>query len=434
MALKLKLGVISIGSIGTNIGCLRVFDVQPTKFFKYLSENDLTLSEENPLDAVHRFLLFVCYPDDSVIEDKIPSEVSLRIEDMKELDSKSLNDICELYLLGNVHLLLPKKDIENGEIDLASDSLFEIHLEEGESYVELLYRTLIEKLKRRNEENKKLKELYENSAFSEAINYDLQMVSAMAADLAKYNKTEDYRENISAWKPMNEELLKENIVLAQTVKNNLKGWGPINPSISEKPVDLSKISSGYKEQVELKKASERLKQEKYEKPFKDLSEKLSALIGRNDQYIGYAISNNDVQIKMFNSIKESSEASDNHAKENIKLSKLVFIVSIISAVLAAAGIVISGLGIYFSSLGTSFDESTIERFDGYAHSISDRMNLNIESMISNQKELIEEFKKLQKVNNEKLESLQEEFEVLKEENQEYLDRISTLEGRLNEGK
>jgi uncharacterized coiled-coil protein SlyX len=427
MALKLKLGVTSIGSVDTNIGCLRVFDVQPSKFFKYLSEKKLTLSEESPTDAVHRFLLFICYPGDSVIDDKIPNEVLLRIEDVKELESKYLNDICKLYLLENVHLLLPKKEIENDEIDLASDRLFEIHLEKDESYVELLYRALIEKLKRMSEESNRLKELYENSAFSKAITSELKSVSAMAAELAKYNKVEEHRENISAWRPIKDELLKKNNLFAQELKGSLKGFGFIDYPYSETPIQLSEISGSYKRQIKEIEESERLKQERHEKPFKDLSAKLSEIIERNDKYIDYTLSNNEVQIKMFNSIKESSEASDKHAVENIRLSRLVIVISIVS-------ILLSGIGIYNSSLGTSLDEQTVAQFEGYSKSISDRMNLNIETVNTHQKELIEELRNIKTANGKELESLREQFEVMKKDNQEYLDRIRFLEEKMNEEK
>jgi hypothetical protein len=105
----------------------------------------------------------------------------------------------------------------------------------------------------------------------------------------------------------------------------LSATASVPQKVVKDPIDFNKLAID----------TQRKQQENFERPFKELSEKLNSLIILNEKGIEHSINSNDIQNNIASEIIESSKTTDGHAKKTILLSYIVIFLTVFSLVFTA---------------------------------------------------------------------------------------------------
>jgi len=286
--------------IETSIGELCVFSINMKGQTELHKKLGTSLENCTPEDFLRDFCVFVCFPQESLKEDKYkPDSPVLTDEDVSKLTEGELDKIAGIYIENNEYLFkkleFKKKKNEKGEtVNCGEYNEIEHPRNEGESNTSYLYRLSILEMEKHK---RQLEDMFKS-------------VSGLGSFSSK---------------------------LTDSIKNTLT-WGDSLSKAMEsiRPIHLPEIRPIERELLNIDFAKiERDREERRLQPFNELSNRLDQLIESSVQATEFMIEANKIQTRIAAEIKESGDITEKYSKKNIFLSVVVIALTAIGLSLTA---------------------------------------------------------------------------------------------------
>jgi len=382
--------------IDTCIGELCVFGINVKGQTELQEKIDASLKECSPSDFVRSFCLYVCFPKESLKDNKYkPDRPVLTDDDVNNLSEDDLEKIAGIYIEKNNYLFkkltFKKKTNEKGEtVNYGEYKDIEYPREESESNTSYLYRLSIL-------EGEKYKKQFEDM---------FKSVSGLSSFSSKLTDS-----------------IKNTLTLGDSLSKAMESIRPINqtyirPIEYESPsIDLAKIT--------------RENEERRLQPFNELSERLDQLIESSVQASEFMIEANKIQTQIAAEIKTSGDVTERYSKKNILLSGIVIFLTVVGLLLTTYAVI----------SGNSFNEKQQTKLQNSAESIVTALtginkNLAIENSRSQQPldfiaEQLVELSKQKAAYEHLLAQHKTMIEALEKANTEQRSQISELQKKID---
>lgn len=334
-----------IDCINTSIGELCIFHLTIGSQIELYEELGKSISESNPTEFVRKLSRQICFPKESLKENKYkPKEPVLSVDEIASLTEDDLEAIAQVYVENNDYLFRKlvfetsneteagtKVNLDKGEIEYPRG--------EKESFTQYLTRlSIIQKEK----QTAQFKKLY--------------------SGITNFSNT--LGENI-----------KKTFLMGNSLKREMES---IRPSylISE---------SGVPNITDLTRRIE----ENRLKPFNELASRLDQLIEASAQAVEFSIEANKIQTEIAEEIKSSSDENTKFAEKNIGIadSNLTLSKKNITLSKIVIGLTVLGIGIsFFISAYTSYQtkldgDIQLKKNEEYVNLLAEKLT-NIDKSIS----------------------------------------------------
>lgn len=386
-------------TVDTSIGKLCIFSISVGGQRDLLKSLSASIKETDSLEYLKKLLTYVCYPLNDLKDGEYkPDNPVLTLEIIDELSGEELEDIAKEYVLNNEYLFKKhefrkKKDADGKEVHYSVYTDIEYPRHDGESYIDYLHRlSCLEQ----DKQNKRMKSILDSlpnvGSFSKAL----------SGGIAK------------------------NLMLGDSITNSIKlAKAAQNVEFTTRPSPLESI-----DWAEIERNKERVRRE----PFNDLAQRLDELIHSSNQASEFMVEANKIQTEIAAEIKAGGDTTDRHARNNIKLSVIVIILTV-------SGLVITGLS---TISGVSFSKQQQQSLNSYASDLSKSMAANSKAVEKSGnesqvvlKEILSALNKLNGnlVNNkESISEMNKEIESLKNSNEQYKRKIKELNNEIKKIK
>ncbi len=332
--------------IDTCIGELCIFSINVKGQTELNKKIGASLKECSPSDFLRSFCLYVCFPKESLKDNKYkPENQVLTDDDVNKLSEDDLEKIAGIYIDNNEYLfkklVFKKKKNEKGEtVNYGEYKEIEHPREESESNTSYLHRlSILEGEKHK----KQLEDMFKS-------------VSGLGGFSSKLTDS-----------------IKNTLTWGNSLSKAMESIRPINqPQI--RPIEYEHPSIDF---AEMARESEKRRLQ----PFNELSEQLDQLIESSVQASEFMIEANKIQTQIAAEIKTSGDVTERYSKKNILLSGIVIFLTILGLSLTTYAII----------SGNSFNEKQKTKLQNSAEAIVTSLdgiqkNLSIENS-RNQKSL-----------------------------------------------
>jgi len=310
--------------VDTCIGELCVFSINVKGQTELHKKLDTSLKECSPSDFVRSFCLYVCYPKESLKDNKYkPESPVLTDDDVNKLSEDDLEKIAGIYIENNEYLfkklVFKKKTNEKGEtVNYGEYEEIEHPRNEKESNIFYLHRlSILEDEKRKKQFDDMFKSVSGFRGFSSKLTDSIKDTLTWGNSLSKA---------MESIRPINQPHIR-----------------PIDYEIPS--IDIAKIS--------------RENEERRLQPFNELSERLDRLIESSVQASEFMIEANKIQTQIAIEIKTSGDVTERYSKKNILLSGIVIFLTIVGLSLTTYAII----------SGNSFNEKQQDKLQNSAEAI-----------------------------------------------------------------
>ena len=336
--LSILLKMEPIDRVETNIGILSIFSISVGDQKSLLEKLGASIKECSPQAFIKNFAIFACYPEVNLKDRKYkPDKPVLSLEDIEKLTEVELEDIAKAYVKGNEYLFKKhefKKKIndKDEEVHFSEYNEIEHPKEDNESYIHYLHRLSCLEGETQKERIKSIVDSLTNlNGFSKSL----------SSGIAK------------------------NLILGESLTKSLEAARNIPR------VEISSVSTPSKhiDWGDIERKKEKVRRE----PFEDLAQRLDQLIDSSIQASEFMIETNRIQTGIATEIKTGGDATDRHAKKNIKLTNVVIALTVVGLLFTA-----------WSNLsGVSFSENQQAVFKSYTSEISDALAMSSNQTVVN---------------------------------------------------
>jgi hypothetical protein len=292
MDISKAIGHTPLGKVESSIGTLYIFSLNFGHQIQLYKDLGRSINKCESEDVIRLLSVFVCYPE-AVLDEGVhkPKSIALTREDVEKLSVDDLENIACIYLEGNDYLFKEGR-IKTTKIDMGTGLPIEkgdiaYPKENGESCVKYLHRLFVIQENKETERFKKYGAPF--SHFSDKLKRSIGESLAFGESL---NKSFSSMPNVEI--------------------------RPVEPII--RSVDLAEI--------------ERSRERQRLKPFKELNERLDRLIETSERSSEFQIETHKVQTLIADELKASGDSAAHYSKDNISLSRLVILLTLIGMVLS----------------------------------------------------------------------------------------------------
>jgi len=288
-----------IGTLNSSIGELAIFDLTLS------NQNEIYKAFKNDLEKVDQsqfmkvFVGQTCHKRES-LDEKLskPKGTSLSENEISQLHSEDFENIAKLYLEKNEYLFkesqtITSKDSKNNDvISLKYGDV--IHPKsEVENFQEYLLRLMVL-------EKKKNDELVRQTI----------------------NKFTDFSKGL-------QNSIKQNLTIGEQLSKAIKSFQAVNiPKVE--PIFVKKSERDFSKLVTPRPDLQLITMKEVSSQIDSISGKLESIAGISAEYVQYTIEANNIQTKIAEEVKKSSDTATKFAKVNVRVSVIVLIVTILS--------------------------------------------------------------------------------------------------------
>ncbi|WP_444957612.1 hypothetical protein [Microbulbifer sp. ZKSA002] len=388
-------------AIETSIGTLCLFSISTGEDISRAEMLESADLEGNATEYLKSLLIFVCFPQESLLEGGYkPDKPVLTQEKIEKLPENELDHLAKVYVQHNEYLFKKseygKERNSEGEVVRRHKFTEVLHpKEDDESYIEYLYRLHLLWVEKIHEDfQRKLDSLPTFSGFSEALTSSITQSLSQGEALRR------------GLEPLN------SIQVPSTSSFSI-----------EKPSLLSNLHLPDPTEFERKRRE----------PFNDLANRLDKLVSKSEQAINFMVSSNETQTAIGDEIKQSSDATDRHAKKNIRLTNLVIALTSVGLFVAVVGLIVA---VATSLFGVSFKDQSHNGLEEYTQELSGSLRLSREIaednsnksnlILSNILESLKNINSNSTSNHKVLVEALQEIDELKASNDKYRKEIEIL--------
>jgi len=304
---KLKASTKSFANINTSIGDLYLFEVR-IKDTIGIEENLGSKFEELESEKFfRRYLPFFAYLKQDLIGDELerPEEYTLKGEDVDKLSKDELEEIAKLFIEKHPSFYKDwksshsKKEDGTYVISLKEEIDESSSKQDNETYIEYVYRLVLERYKKDQERAKKML-----SSFSSRLSQDILKTMGIGESL---------KSSLDSLKSVGD--------MAKSFNPKVALFESVKPESIKFDYDFSKHIQDQERQ--------RLA------PFKDLSSKMDMMIKAEKETVSFMDDVYKTQVQIASELKTSSDSANENSKLNIKYTKLIICLTVISTFITA---------------------------------------------------------------------------------------------------
>lgn len=305
---KLKVSNKPVANIQTSIGELYLFEVRVKEIIGIEKKLGSKLEELESEEFFRLYLPFFAYMKQDLIGDELerPEEYTLKSEDVNNLSKDELEEIAKLFIEKHKSLYKDwtssssKKEDGTPVISLKEETVESLIKQDNETYIEYVYRLVLERHKKDQERAKKML-----SSFSSGLSNDILKTMGIGDSLK------------SSFDSLNR--LGD---VAKSFSPSFSSFEPVkSPELSIPKIDYAEM---HREQEERRLA-----------PFKDLSSKMDLMIGAEKQTVSFMDDVYKTQVQIANELKTSSDSANENSKLNIKYTRWIIGLTVFSALITA---------------------------------------------------------------------------------------------------
>lgn len=376
-----------LNEIDTSIGLIHIFSLTFGNHSNLIGDLNGPIENTDPTEYIKKLIPYVCYPTESLQENKYrPNLPVLSESNVEKLSNTDLESIAALFVKENPYLY--KERINKSKINEKGDTVaysefgdVKYPQNDNENNVYYLHRLLCINAKHRVETLKDIASRMPSiSSFT----------SGLSSDIVK------------------------NLALGDRLGERLEDLKSFN---SSKAYQFENIDF-----IDIKRKEEKRRRE----PFDDLAKRLDSLLDTSTQTLEFIIETNKIQTKIAAEIKSGSDSTDRHSKKNLYLTYVVIFLTIVG--LACS--IWSGLS------GVSFSDEQQDIMHNYASMISESLNDSNKTTKENNAIINDALLKIeasmQSINNNatnkdaQIKRAMNEINILKEENKKQSNTIYKL--------
>lgn len=294
-----------IGEAETHLGKVYIYSMTMGAQQELSSALGKEIDKSDPLDFMREFVKLVCYPEQSVDEEKLkPENVVLRQDDIEKLSVEDLELIATRYLDSNDYLYresIPKTSPDPTGGTRVSVEKGDIKYPKHDTETKVAYLHRLSGLEDRRHLEASSRMINKFKHFSDDLGKDIRQTLSMGETL---------RSTLGTVKPMAVEI----------------------PSFKMETQNIAEFA--------------RQKEERQLRPLRDLAEKMDKLIEQSSLSAEFMIENNKVQSGIAEELKESGDKAAGFSKNNLFLTKIVIWITVISILIP---VIIFSIGRFDSS-------------------------------------------------------------------------------------
>jgi hypothetical protein len=292
MDISKSIGHKPLGNVESTIGILYIFSLTLGHQIQLYKDLNCPIDKCDPELFARLLAVYVCYPETVLVEgEQRPKSTALTRADVENLTADDIENIACIYVEGNDYLyrerLTKTTQTEKGTVLTSEKGDITYPKENGESCTKYLHRLFIIQEKKMTEQFKKFAEPFGH--FSDQLKRSIG----------------------------------ESLAVGEALK---KSFSAI-PNVTVRPIERVMPSIDFAE-IERNIEHQRLK------PFKELSERLDRLIETSEQSSEFQIETHKVQTAISEELKVSGDSAAHFSKQNIALSKLVILLTILGMVIS----------------------------------------------------------------------------------------------------
>ncbi|MBS4049913.1 MAG: hypothetical protein KGZ69_01765 [Methylomonas sp.] len=297
--LKLSINLEPYTCISTTIGELCIFSITVGNQIELHSDLGKPISECDPIEYVKNLTRYICFPKNVLINGKYkPEKPILTSKDVDCLTNYDLEQISKSYIQNNEYLTkeLILKRKENEEKTISSEyGDVKLPQGDGESFIDYLTRAA---------------RIYDEKQMSRFDN----IYSSFPKITAFSSPLEGGINNISS--------------LGQSIRKTLDGIYPSHSTLNTLKTPDINIADLEKSITD----SARKNEERRLAPFNELNFRLDQLLDASSQTVNFLVSANEINTRIAEEIKSSSDESTKLTKQNIRLTVFVITLTTISVI------------------------------------------------------------------------------------------------------
>lgn len=395
-----------LADVETSIGLMTLFPVTVGDQEEIRKTLGHPIKESSPIEYLKVLLSYILYPKDVLDEKGLRPKKEDHVEtSVEKLSNPDLENIAKVYIDNNVYLYKGREweveESESGEGKVKSDhSKIKYPRKEGESSIDYLHRLVCLE---EHEQEERLKQL-----------------AASLPNLSNFSKglSTEITKNLQFGESLSEK--------CSSSFSHLRGLSKLHEPPS---FDLKSITEPPKiDWASMAQEKERIRRE----PFDDLSKRLDELIHSSIRASEFMVETNKIQTEIAAEIKAGGDSTERHAKTNIKLTRLVLIITLVGIAISAWSIL---SGISFSPDQQRIIKNHIESITTEIEKNAVESERNIDrQIVQNQQlsKLVTEGIRLLESNATASENHKIIVQELKKTNDQQREKIRELEARIIE--
>jgi len=302
---KLKANTKPFANIHTSIGDLYLFEVRIKDTIGIEKNLSSKFEELESEEFFRRYLPFFAYLKQDLVGDELerPDEYTLKRDDVDKLSKDELEEIAKLFIEKHPSFYKDWKSSHSKKEDGIYVISFEEEIDESlskqdnETYIEYVYRLMLERHKKDQERAKKM-----FSSFSSGLSKDILKTMGVGESL---KSTFDSLKNVGD--------------IAKSFSPSFTSVEPVKPNFPQ--FDFAEM---HREQENRRLA-----------PFKDLSSKMDMMIKAEKETVSFMDDVYKTQVQIASELKTSSDSANENSKLNIKYTKLIIGLTVISTFITA---------------------------------------------------------------------------------------------------
>jgi hypothetical protein len=383
-----------IATVKTSIGEFTIYRAIGKDISALASFYENPKNQTNCRSLIEQLIQRICFPSEKLQTDELrPEEQYLNRVDTAQLAETDLEKIATKYINNDLEFTRKTNWKANEEGGLTG-KIENQAKPDNVTYAAFLCEMLTKKIERTIQETEQYKK------FSHSLQEDIRTNSILGNSLLNHIKA-------------SKAILKAEAELSATAS--------VPQKVVKDPIDFNKLAID----------TQRKQQENFERPFKELSEKLNSLIILNEKGIEHSINSNDIQNNIASEIIESSKTTDGHAKKTILLSYIVIFLTVFSLVFTA----------WSNYSGVTFSEDQNKILNEFATNINRSITQN--SYITSEdtsttnailNELVTELKRTNQYLNSNNQAVEQKMKTLEIKFMQANERIEFLEAELEKQK
>lgn len=308
---KLKVSNKPFTHLETSIGDLYLFEVRVKEVIGIEKQLDSKLKELESEKFFRQYLPFFAYLKEDLVGEELerPEEYTLTNDEVAKLSKDELEEIAKLFIEKHSSFYKEWKSSSSKQEDGSPVTSFKEEIDESllkhddESYIDYVYRLVLERHKRYQERAKKM-----FSSFS----------SGLSGDILKNMGIGDS--------------LKNSFDSLKSVSEMASSFSPKVSSFDSVKYVPPKLDYDFGQQI-------RDQEKRRLAPFEKLSSKMDQMIDAEGETVSLMTDMYKTQVEMASEMKSSSDSANENSKLNIKLTRLVIWLTAITVLVSLAAFI-----------------------------------------------------------------------------------------------
>lgn len=302
---KLKASTKPFTNIQTSIGDLYLFEVRIKELISLEEKLGNKLEELGSEEFFRHYLPFFAYLKQDLVGEELerPEEYTLKSEDVNKLSKEELEEIAKLFIKKHSSFYKDwkssrsKKEDGTYSISLKEEIDESLLKQDNETYIEHVYRLVLERHKKDQESAKKML-----SSFSTGLSKDILKTMGIGESLKSSFDSIKNLEDVT-----------------KSFSSSFTSFEPIKPDFPK--FDFAEM---HREQEKRRLA-----------PFKDLSSKMDLMIEAEKQTVSFMDETYKTQVQIASELKSSSDSANTNSKLNIIYTRWIIGLTVFSAFITA---------------------------------------------------------------------------------------------------